>query len=214
MRPCRAFLLAAALLAPAPAWAQASAGAQAPRSNPPSTLRAPSRADILRGEYGRYRANNDLRHYELDVRVDPERKAISGTNTIRFRMLDDDTRVQLELHASLQIEGITLEGKPLTFERKGSTVFVDFPETLRAGRTYAIAFRYSGQPQQQGRFGGLAFRKDPEGRHWINTANEGEGSSVWWPGKDQWRDEPDEGMEIRVAVPNGLTDVSKVRLVV
>jgi aminopeptidase N len=174
-------------------------------------LRAPSRADILRGEYGRYRANNDLRHYELDVRVDPERKAISGTNTIRFRMLDDDTRVQLELHASLQIEGITLEGKPLTFERKGSTVFVDFPETLRAGRTYAIAFRYSGQPQQQGRFGGLAFRKDPEGRHWINTANEGEGSSVWWPGKDQWRDEPDEGMEIRVAVPNGLTDVSNGR---
>ncbi len=45
-------------------------------------------------------------------------------------------------------------------------------------------------------------------RHWINTANEGEGSSVWWPSKDQWRDEPDEGIDIRVAVPNGLMDVS------
>jgi aminopeptidase N len=211
MRSCRALLLAAALLAPAPALGQDSAGAKAPRPEPPSTLRAPSRADILRGEYGRYRANNDLRHYELDVRVDPERKAISGTNTIRFRMLEDDTRVQLELYANLQIEGITLDGKRLTFEREGNTVYVDFPETLRSGRTYAIAFRYSGQPQEQGRFGGLAFRKDPAGRHWINTANEGEGSSVWWPSKDQWRDEPDEGMEIRVAVPNGLTDVSNGR---
>jgi aminopeptidase N len=210
MRSCRALLLAAALLAPAPALGQASAGAETPRPEPPSTLRAPSRADILRGEYGRYRANNDLRHYELDVRVDPERKAISGTNTIRFRMLEDDTRVQLELYANLQIEGITLDGKPLTSEREANTVYVDFPETLRSGRTYAIAFRYSGQPQEQGRFGGLAFRKDPAGRHWINTANE-EGSSVWWPSKDQWRDEPDEGMEIRVAVPNGLTDVSNGR---
>jgi aminopeptidase N len=211
MRSCRALLLAAALLAPAPALGQDSAGAKAPGPEPPSTLRAPSRADILRGEYGRYRANNDLRHYELDVRVDPERKAISGTNTIRFRMLEDDTRVQLELYANLQIEGITLDGKRLTSEREGNTVYVDFPETLLSGRTYAIAFRYSGQPQEQGRFGGLAFRKDPAGRHWINTANEGEGSSVWWPSKDQWRDEPDEGMEIRVAVPNGLTDVSNGR---
>ena len=96
---------------------------------------------------------------------------------------------------------------PLKYERDLNTVYVDFPETLRAGRTYDIAFHYSGAPQEQGRFGGLAFRKDPAGRHWINTANEGEGSSVWWPSKDQWRDEP-EGMDMRVAVPNGLMDVS------
>ena len=44
----------------------------APRPQPPSTLRAPTRADILRGEYGRYRANNDLLHYDLDIRVNPE----------------------------------------------------------------------------------------------------------------------------------------------
>ena len=99
---------------------------------------------------------------------------------------------------------------PLKYERDLNTVYVDFPETLRAGRTYEIAFHYSGTPQEQGRFGGLAFRKDPAGRHWINTANEGEGSSVWWPSKDQWRDEP-EGMDIRVAVPNGLMDVSNGR---
>ena len=37
---------------------------------------------MLRGEYGRYRANNDLLHYDLDVRVDPEKKWISGKNTV------------------------------------------------------------------------------------------------------------------------------------
>ena len=199
------------MLVPAPSWAQAAAGSSAPP--PPSTLRAPSRADILRGEYGRYRANNDLLHYALDVRVDPERKFVSGTNTIRFHMLQDDTRIQLELYANLQVERVLFGDNPLAHERDGNTVYVVFPETLRSGRTYEIAFHYSGHPREQGRFGGLAFRKDPAGRHWINTANEGEGSSVWWPSKDQWRDEPDEGMDIRVAVPNGLTDVSNGRFV-
>jgi aminopeptidase N len=33
---------------------------------------------------------------------------------------------------------------------------------------------------------------------------------VWWPSKDQWRDEPD-GMDIRVAVPTGLMEVSNGR---
>ena len=147
----------------------------AQRREPPSTLRAPTRLDRLRGEYGRYRANNDLLHYQLDVRVDPEKKSISGKNAIRFRMLKDDTRIQLELYANLSVDKILMGATTLKYERDHNTVYVDFPETLRAGRTYTIDFHYAGAPQEQGRFGGLAFRKDPVGRHWINTANEGEG---------------------------------------
>ena len=47
----------------------------------------PTRAEMLRGAYGPYRANNDLLYYHLDVRVDPAKKFIGGKNTIRFRML-------------------------------------------------------------------------------------------------------------------------------
>lgn len=174
-------------------------------------MRAPTPADIRRGEYGRYRANNDLRHYTLDVRVDPDAKTIAGSNAIRFTMLQDDTRIQLELYANFRIESITLDRATLKYERTANTLYVDFPQMLRKGRTYTITVKYDGAPQELGRFGGLAFRKDPAGRHWITTANEGEGASVWWPSKDQWRDEPDEGIDIRVAVPNGLTDVSNGR---
>ena len=77
-------------------------------------------------------------------------------------------------------------------------MFVDFPETLRAGREYSIDFYYSGNPVEQGRFGAIAFRKDPSGHPWINTACEGIGASVWWPNKDQWRNEV-ENMRISVA---------------
>ena len=179
----------------------------APRA---TTQRPPTHADILRGEYSRERANNDLLYYTRDVRVDPDKKFLSGTNAIRFRMLRDDTRIRLDLYPNLNVDRIQLGKTPLKYTRDVNAVFIDFPEALRAGREYTIEFQYSGIPLETGRFGGIAFRKDPQGNHWINTACEGEGSSIWWPSKDQWRDEP-EGMDLRVAVPNDLVDVSNGR---
>jgi aminopeptidase N len=177
----------------------------------------PTRANILRGEYGRYRSNNDLLYYHLDVRVDPDQKFLRGHTLIRFKMLKDDTRIQLDLHEALNIDSIEwIRGSSvkdetpktlLKFTRDSGAVFVDFPETLKAGRTVTINFYYSGHPLETGRFGGIAFRKDPYGRTWINTACEGEGASIWWPNKDQWRDEV-ESMNISVSIPNDLVDVS------
>jgi aminopeptidase N len=192
----------------------------------PSTLRAPSRAEMVKGDYGRYRANNDLLHYDLDIKVDPDKKWLSGRNTIRFKMLKDDTRIQLDLVPYMKVERILfassapLKGAPydkatateLKYERDLTAVYIDFPSTLRAGRTYEIEFHYSGNPVETGRFDGFAFKKDADGNNWINTANEGEGASLWWPCKDQWRDEP-EGMEIKIAVPNDLTNVSNGRFI-
>src|SRR5512140_2683790 len=78
------------------------------RGRGPQTPAAPTRADILRGAYGPYRANNDLLSYDLNVRVDPEKKYIKGRNTIRFRMLEDGSRIQLDLFANLNVDKIVL----------------------------------------------------------------------------------------------------------
>src|SRR5215469_5861752 len=160
----------------------------------------PTRFDILRGAYGPYRANNDLLFYHLDIRVDPEKKFISGKNTIRFKMLKDDSRIQLDLAEPLKVDKILLGDVSLQYERDSGAVFVNFPETLRAGRVYTIDFYYSGEPTQTGRFGGFTFGSDQSGHPWIYTACEGIGASIWWPNKDQWRDEV-ENMQISVAVP-------------
>jgi aminopeptidase N len=189
---------------------QAQAAQQPPAAGAPATPAAPTRANILRGEYGKLRANNDLLFYHLDIRVDPEKKFISGKNTIRFKMLEDDTRIQLDLYANMQVEKILLGKTELKYEREINAVFVDFPAPLRKGREYSIDFYYSGNPQEGGRFGTFAFRKDPAGRDWITTTCEGPGSSTWWPSKDQWRDEV-ENMRLSVAIPNGLVDASNGR---
>ena len=181
---------------------------------PPNAQAAePTAGQLLRGGYGPYRANNDLLSYALDVRVDPAAKTIRGSNTVRFRMLETGSRIQLELTPVLQIERVLLRGRPLRYTREGATFFVDFPKPLRRGKVYAVRVFYSGQPKEIGRFGGMVFFHDPANRPWIFTSCEDEGASVWWPNKDQWRDEPQEGMTIRVAVPNALMDVSNGRLI-
>ncbi len=190
---------------PAAAWAQHV------RQND-AEAKLPDRTAMLRGAYGPFRANNDLLYYHLAVRVDPEEKFLRGENTIRFRMLRDGSRIQLDLQEPLQIDRILLGTIPLKYERDSGAVFVDFPQTLHAGQIYSIDFYYSGKPVSTGRFGGITFGRDPAGRPWIYTACEGIGASIWWPNKDQWRDEV-EDMDISVEVPNGLVDVSNGKFV-
>ena len=173
----------------------------------------PTADDLLRGGYGPYRANNDLLFYHLTLRVDPVAKTIAGTNVVRFRMLEDGRKIQLELTPALMLESIKFEGKDLRYTREERTLFVEFPRLLKRGEVDEVAVAYSGQPVTQGRFGCFSFDKDKEGKPWITTACEGDGASVWWPNKDQWRDEPQDGMEIDVAVPDGLMDVSNGRFV-
>jgi aminopeptidase N len=191
------------------AAAKPAAPAQHPQHVRPIDAAAPlpTRYDFLRGAYGPFRANNDLLYYHLDIRVDPDQKTISGKNTIRFRMLKDGTRIQLDLTDKLDIDKILWQDKPLKYERDTGAVFIDFPRTLKIGEVVTIEFYYSGHPPEVGRFGAFTFKKDAAGHTWINTSCEGTGASIWWPDKDQWRDEV-ESMDISVAVPNGLTDVS------
>jgi aminopeptidase N len=190
------------------------------RTRPPDVLKPPTADDLLRGGYGPYRANNDLLFYHLRLRVDPVAKTIAGTNEVRLWMLEDGQKIQLELTPELTIDSIeeqtdgsvdAAHGIPLHYTREERTIWVDFPEIVRKGSAFRIVIAYHGAPVTQGRFGCFSFDKDKEGKPWITTACEGEGASVWWPNKDQWRDEPQDGMEIDVTVPDGLMDVSNGR---
>jgi aminopeptidase N len=83
---------------------------------------------------------------------------------------------------------------------------------LETGREYTIEFFYSGMPRERDASAEWPFARDAAGRPWITTACEDQGSRSGGRTRTQWRDEP-EGMEISVAIPNGLTDVSNGTLV-
>src|SRR5580692_10708246 len=108
-------------------------------AQPPVAGLLPTKDDFLRGGYGPYRANNDLLFYHLTLRVDPVEKTIAGTNVVRFRMLKDGRKIQLELTPELTLDGVKFEGKPVQYERAklasssdaSRTFYVEFPRELK-----------------------------------------------------------------------------------
>ncbi len=171
--------------------------------------------DTLRGSITPERAWWDLNYYHLDIEVDPDKKYISGSNTIRYKVLKKKQKVlQIDLQAPLKIDKVTQNDKPLQVVSNGNAHFVHLEKKQKKRRFYTIKVFYSGNPKEAVRApwdGGFSWKKDTNGKHFVATSCQGLGASVWWPNKDHMYDEVD-SMAISVKVPKGLMNVSNGRL--
>lgn len=173
-----------------------------------------NRADSLRGQLTSLRTCYDINYYHLNVKVNPDSQYISGSNLFRFTATADFTSLQFDLFNNLAVEKVVYRGRELPFKREFNAVFIDFPTKIEKGIVDSFRVYYSGQPIRAKKApwdGGFDFKKDSDGNHWIATACQGLGASVWWPNKDHLSDEVD-SMLISISVPNGLTNVSNGRL--
>src|SRR5690606_32974746 len=88
------------------------------------------------------------------------------------------------------------------------------PNNLAQNSTETLRFYYSGNPKVAKNApwdGGFVFKKDDNGKPWVGVAVQGTGASLWYLVKDHESDAPDNGASIKVAVPNGLMNVSNGR---
>src|SRR5690606_29980039 len=60
--------------------------------------------------------------------------------------------------------------------------------------------------------GGWIWRKDAQGNPWMSVACQGLGASVWYPCKDHQSDEPENGANLRITVPDSLQAIGNGRL--
>jgi len=170
--------------------------------------------DTLRGSITKERTWWDLKYYHLDVKVKPSEKFISGSNTVRYTVLTENNRMQIDLQQPMNITKVTQNGKELKFERDGNAFFITLNEKQKVGDTKEIIISYEGKPKEAVRApwdGGFSWKKDKNGKDFIATSCQGLGASVWWPCKDHMYDEV-ENMLISVNVPGDLTEVSNGRL--
>ena len=169
-------------------------------------------ADTLRGSL-RPERNYDVLKYNLNVRVDPEERFISGYNTISFKAEEDLPVMQVDLFENMRIDSILYKGERMDFNRRYDAVFIDLAPKVTNNSIDSIQFFYSGNPKVAKNApwdGGFVFDKDKDGNHFIAVAVQGTGASLWYPNKDHQSDEPEEVL-IRVAVPNNLMNVSNGR---
>lgn len=173
-----------------------------------------TRKDSLFGGMRFERSCYNVLRYDLNLQLNPAEKKLSGYNEITFKTVEDTPKIQLDLFENMQIDSIVLSGKKLKFEREFNAVFVKFEQPLLKDSEQKLRFYYHGQPHIAKHApwdGGFVFTKDAAGKDWVGVAVQGTGASLWYPCKDSQTDEPDLGCSIKVAVPNGLMNVSNGR---
>ncbi|MGB0835290.1 MAG: M1 family metallopeptidase [Psychrobium sp.] len=175
-----------------------------------------SHQEKLRGSITPERSWWDLKHYDLYVDVQPDKRYISGTNVMTYKVLSNKDRLQIELQPPMKLGKVTQNGKQLKVDKDGYTYFIHTVGKQEIGKEYQVTIEFNGQPQVAKRppwDGGIQWEKDANGNHFIATSNQGNGASIWWPNKDHPYDEPDNGADVSVEVPENLMDISNGRLV-
>lgn len=172
-------------------------------------------ADTLRGSLTAGRSWWDLIRYNIHIRPDYDKKFISGTNSMLFKVTRPGQLLQIDLQEPMNIREIKWNNKKLNFRRDGNAFFVSFPSILAPGKSESIEISFEGNPLIASRppwDGGWIFTQDNLGRPWMTVACEGLGASVWLPCKDDLGDEPDEGVSLSIIVPDSLVGVGNGRL--
>jgi aminopeptidase N len=175
-----------------------------------------TKKDTLRGSLSTERNCFDVLRYDLNIKIIPVAKSIVGYNDISFKTIENTTKIQLDLFENMSVDSIVFKGEKLNYKRVFDAVFVSFPIPLLPDSEQKIRFYYSGNPiiaKHAPWDGGFVFKKASNDLDWIGVAVQGTGASLWYPCKDTQTDEPDYGATIKVAVPNGLMNVSNGKLV-
>lgn len=173
-----------------------------------------TRQDTLRGSITPERAWWDLTYYHLDIKVNPDEKYISGKNTIQYKVLENNSIMQIDLQPPLKITKVVQNNIKLEVKHDGNAHFITLKDNQNIGDVLSLDVFYEGHPKEAVRApwdGGISWKKDGNGNHFIASSCQGLGASVWWPNKDHMYDEVD-SMLISVNVPDKLINVSNGRL--
>lgn len=174
-----------------------------------------TKADKLRGSITKERAWWNLTHYDLAVEVQPNKKFIKGSNTISYTVLESSKKMQIDLQPPMKIDKVIQNGKKVSFSSNGNAHFLKLKQKQKKGNEYELTIYFSGKPPEAKNApwdGGFSWKKDSNGKHFIATSNQGVGASIWWPNKDHYYDEPENGITMSITTPKDLMDVSNGRL--
>lgn len=163
-------------------------------------------------------ANMDIRKYILNLDVDIANKFIKGNTTVNLQLKNAADTILLDLIQHYNIESIKVDGKAVSFDHKEEKIFIkgtggdgvkpfstnnQFP----AGNHY-VFIAYGGNPPEAVRppwLGGFTWSKDRSGNDWVSINIQKEGGRMYFPCKDHPSDEPNEGVEMNITVPSGLS---------
>jgi aminopeptidase N len=178
------------------------------------TARPADSGGVLTAEQAAY----DVKHYALDLRINPAEQSIKGAVTVRARIVRAIDKFVLDLDTPFTVESAALadggKSQPLNFERREGKIWISFPKAVKAGKTVEVRVAYSGKPRVAPHppwVGGFVWSKTADGSPWFATAVQNDGADVWFPVKDHPSDKAD-NFSLRFTVPEPLVAASNGKL--
>jgi len=153
----------------------------------------------------------DVRHYDLDVHIEPAEQRIEGTNTVSVEILQPIDFFEINLDNRLEVVSVKSAGVSCAFRHADNVIAVELRERWMVGEQHQVTIVYGGQPKVALRppwIDGFVWSETPSGAPWIGVTGQLDVGDSWWPCKDHPSDEPEEGMDIALTVPAGLVGLS------
>ena len=166
------------------------------------------------GPISKNQAAMDVKHYFLDLRVDPHKKSISGTSTIQFILKEDIPTLEIDLYKKLTVSGVSIGGTNLDFKHKGHKVFVENPG-VDLFVLHRLKIKYGGRPPIAKRppwDGGFTWERGENGDPWVGVSCQGNGAYIWYPCKEHPSDKADSA-DIKITAPDPVMAVSNGLLI-
>ena len=148
----------------------------------------------------------DVRHYKIQLSVDPGSKTIAGTTTIKLVTSEPTSQLVFDLSDSLPTSKTFIDGTSAKFTHNGNLLVINASEPIPAGKHEAL-IHYGGKPIVAKRppwKGGFTWDKDSSGNPFIAITCQLEGGKIYFPCKDHPGDEANEGADLIISVPKGL----------
>lgn len=161
-------------------------------------------------------ATYDVKFYKIDLKIEPDKKYISGATTIDALITGPLKTFVLNLDTVFTVEKITINNKSIDFIHKRGLIKVDLTgNDVKIGDLLTAKVFYSGKPIEAKRApwdDGFVWEKTKDGSDWVGVTCQGGGADVWWPCKDHPSDEPD-SVSINITAPANLVCASNGKLI-
>ncbi|WP_308223050.1 hypothetical protein [Sphingomonas sp. J344] len=189
---------------PAPALAQ--------KGEPPIT----ALTERSGGEIEPERAALRLEHVDLQLRISPERKYLSGTATLRLTTSARQTRLLIDLDKNFHVSEIQIDGlklRPDSWRNPEGRLIIDLPRPVAAGGRVTAKIEYAGRPHEAVNApwdDGFVW-SSWQGKPWVATTAQGYGCDLFWPCLDFPAGEIPE-IRISIGVRSGLAAIANGKL--
>lgn len=149
----------------------------------------------------------DIRHYTIALDVDIDKKAIKGYTEIELILSSPTDTLLFDFTRIMKVNKIIVDTKEQRFVVKDDQIYIINKSAFSAAK-HSVRIYYEGNPPVPVRppwESGFTWTHDRNGNPFINITCQGDGGKTYFPCKDHPSDEPNEGADLFITIPNNLS---------